>query len=162
MMTDTQPNPNPNPQPQPQGPMMDYEPVRGLQVERDAEHLKILSICWYVASGLAVLMGCFPLVYVALGIAMVVNPQGLAGGGQPPPPPAVGWMFAIMGGCVSLVAWTGAILGVFAGRSLAQRKRLVLCYVAAALVCLQIPIGTVLGIFTFIVLARPSVKACFT
>jgi hypothetical protein len=45
---------------------------------------------------------------------------------------------------------------------MARRRRLMLCYVTAALACLQMPFGTCLGIFTFIVLGRPSVKASFT
>jgi hypothetical protein len=159
-------NSNASPSPQPASGPMEYDSPRNHLVDRDVEHLKILSICWYVGSGLAVLMGCIPLIYVGMGIAIIANPHGFAGGGQPPPPPemmrAMGWMFTVMGGCVSLVAWAGAILGVIAGRSLPQRRRLVLCYVAAALACLQIPVGTVLGIFTFIVLSRASVKASFT
>jgi hypothetical protein len=156
------PTDDPNMVPPPAPAPMDYESQRYQLVDRDEEHLRILSICWYVGSGLAVLMGCVPLIYVAIGIALIANPGNFGGGGgPPPPPPVVGWMFAIGGGCVSLLAWVGAVLGVVTGRSLPQRKRLVLCYVAAALACLQIPVGTVLGIFTFVVLARPRVRASF-
>jgi hypothetical protein len=157
------PGPGASPPPPPPGPpAMDYQSQYGLQVDRDVEHLKVLSICWYVAAGLAVLMGCFPLLYVGLGIAFITNEGAFAGGGGPPPPPAMGWMFIVMGGCASMLGWLGVILGVITARSLPQRRRLVLCYVAAALACLWIPVGTVLGIFTFIVLARPSIKASFT
>jgi hypothetical protein len=157
--------PSTPPTPPMPGPAMDYESPFGQPVDRDLEHLKILAICWYVESGVTVLMGCIPLIYMGLGIAVLVNPAGFGGGGGGAPAPDttwVGWMFALGGGCVSAVAWIGAFLGLLAGRALAKRRRLMLCYVAAALACLQIPFGTVLGIFTFLVLARPSVKVRFS
>jgi hypothetical protein len=146
--------------PEPPPPPMDYETPHNLMVDRDTEHLRILSICWYVASGLALLIGCIPLIYVILGVLFITNPAGFAGGG-PPPPVTVGWFMAIFGGAATLLFWVGAILGFFAAWSLPQRRRLALCYTAAALACLQIPIGTVLGVFTFIVLTRRSIKTSF-
>jgi hypothetical protein len=35
------------------------------------------------------------------------------------------------------------------------------CFVVAAIECIFMPFGTVLGVFTIIVLSRPSVKALF-
>ena len=47
------------------------------------------------------------------------------------------------------------------GRGLAQRKRYMFCLVVACVECLFMPFGTVLGVFTIIVLSRDSVKALF-
>ena len=158
-MTDTQPT---GPTPPGQGTHVDYQSMYGAPVDRDAEHLKILAICWYVASGLAVFAGCFPLIYVGLGISFIMNPNGFGGGGAGPAAETMGWMFAVGGGCASLVGWVAVILGFLTARSLSKRRRIMLCYVTAGLACLYIPFGTVLGIFTFLVLARPSVRARFT
>ena len=38
----------------PPPPPIDYESDRHMMVDRDTEHLRILSICWFVDSGLAV------------------------------------------------------------------------------------------------------------
>jgi hypothetical protein len=54
----------------------------------------------------------------------------------------------------------GAAL-IAAGRSIDLRKRHTLCLIVAGAACLFQPIGLVLGIFTFIVLLRPSVQAAF-
>ena len=35
------------------------------------------------------------------------------------------------------------------------------CFVVAAIECILIPFGTVLGVFTIIALSRPSVKVLF-
>jgi len=141
---------------------MDYQSQFGMQVDRDVEHLKILSICWYVASGMGAFFGCVPIIHVTMGLMLILRPGGFGGGGGGGPPPAIlGWMFLIMGSVLMLMMWTGAILAFITARSLPQRRRIIFCYVAAGLVCLQIPVGTVLGIFTFIVLSRPNVRASF-
>ena len=48
-----------------------------------------------------------------------------------------------------------------AGWWLAKRKHYWFCFVVACLACAFSPLGTVLGVFTIIVLLRPSVKALF-
>ena len=57
-------------------------PYQGVPVafDRDREHLRILSICWYVFAGLAALMGSIP-VHNA-GIASAIN-NALSRVGQP-------------------------------------------------------------------------------
>jgi hypothetical protein len=45
--------------------------------------------------------------------------------------------------------------------SLGTRRRRTLCLVTAGLTCASFPLGTALGIFTFIVLSRPTVKTLF-
>jgi hypothetical protein len=48
-----------------------------------------------------------------------------------------------------------------AGRMLQRRRGYTYCVVMAAIACAFTPIGAVLGVFTLIVLLRPSVKALF-
>jgi hypothetical protein len=49
-----------------------------------------------------------------------------------------------------------------AGRSLARRKRYLFCLIVAGTMCVMCnPLGTVLGVFTIVVLLRPSVKELF-
>ena len=66
--------------------------------------------------------------------------------------------FAVLG---ILFGWTVTILVLLAGRALAARRRRGFCIVVAAIECMMMPLGTILGIFTIIVLARPSVVALF-
>jgi len=132
-----------------------------LMVDRNDEHIKILSICWYVVSGLAALGGLFPLIYVVLGLFIVTGSMSAGGGPGGPPPDFLGGFMIVFGSCFSLFIWTIAVLGFFTARNLKRRRRLILCYVTAALACLQIPVGTTLGVFTFIVLARPNVRDSF-
>ena len=41
------------------------------------------------------------------------------------------------------------------------QRRYLLCMIVAGLACLFTPIGTILGVFTLVVLLRPQVKAAF-
>ena len=47
------------------------------------------------------------------------------------------------------------------GSSLKQRRRRTLCFVVACLMLPSFPLGTILGVFTIIVLRRPSVQELF-
>jgi hypothetical protein len=70
-------------------------------------------------------------------------------------------LFVIMGGIFFVLGWTYAILVFFAGRFIARRKNYTYCFVVACVECLLMPMGTVLGVFSIIVLNRPGVKALF-
>ena len=48
-----------------------------------------------------------------------------------------------------------------AGRSIKRRKRHAFCLVVAGLSCFFMPFGTILGVFSLIVLNRPSIKLLF-
>ena len=84
--------------------------------------------------------------------------------GQPgtaPPPAFMGWFFIATAGAFILIGWTYAICTVIAGRRLQRRRGYLFCMITAALNCANFPFGTALGVCTFIVLARPSVKRMF-
>jgi len=77
------------------------------------------------------------------------------------PPVNPGWMFMIAGSVVVSVGWAAAICLFITGRKLKQRRGYLFCLITAGIACLFQPFGMVLGVFTFIVLLRPSVKAQF-
>ncbi len=129
----------------------------------DRDHLRILSICHYVFAGLCFIAGCFPIFYVFFGIMIVANEFG-----PPPqqadasdPPELVGWFFIGFGTVMVASFWALTAGLIVAGRCLSQRKSRTFCMVMAGAACLFQPLGTALGVFTFIVLARPSVREAF-
>lgn len=127
-------------------------------MNKDLEHLKYLSIGFYVYAGLTALFSCFPFIHMAMGIAMV---SGAFNQGSNPPPPAFGWFFIGIAATVILIGWGLSIALFLAGKFLKQQKRYTFCLVMAAISCLFAPLGTVLGVFTIIVLVRDSVKNLF-
>ena len=127
---------------------------------QDEQHLDILAILHYVYAGLFTLIGCIPLVYVFIG-AMLVSGKIPPDSRGNPPPAEMGYIFIALGVLFSLLFWGLAGLIVACGRFLARRKHWLFCIVIAALECINMPLGTILGVFTIIVLIRASVKELF-
>ncbi len=73
----------------------------------------------------------------------------------------IGGMLVAMGSLFFLFAMVFAALVIVAGRNLGAHRGYVYCLVIAALECLSVPFGTVLGVFTIVVLQRESVKVLF-
>lgn len=132
------------------------------QVNQDAEHLRILSICHYVLAGLCVFPLLYGLFYVLMGVFFGVAIANAPN--QPPdgPPPALfGGIFVFVGLIISAFALTFGILLLKAGRNLSSHRSYTFCFVIACIACLFMPFGTILGVFTIVVLVRDSVKALF-
>jgi len=141
------------------GTMLNGAPPAG-PASKDAEHLRYLQIGHYIVGGITALFSSMFIAHVVMGIVLAVSPDSFPTHGKGPPP-AMGWVFAIMGGAFVLAGWTIAALLIVAGRAIGRRRRYTLCFIVAALACLMMPFGTVLGVFSLIVLNRPSVKLLF-
>ncbi|BCM89847.1 hypothetical protein IAD21_01695 [Abditibacteriota bacterium] len=165
---------------------VEYNPVPDptYQARQDAEHLNLLSLFYYIAAGLFALGGLVFIFHIVMGLAIAsgamshatnaavtANPNTFPGapslpsGGLPtknaPPPDASGWIFVGMGLFALITFETIAAFTYLAGRSLARREKKTLIQVVAGILCLNMPLGTALGVFTFVVLGRPSVAAQF-
>ncbi len=127
-------------------------------VNQDAEHLRLLAIFHYVGGGMTALFACFPFIHLGIGVFMLLKPEAFK---PRPPPEFVAWIFIAAASLVILLGWTLAVLFVLAGRNLSRRRRYVFCQVVAGVGCVLMPFGTVLGVFTLVVLSRPSVKNLF-
>ena len=132
------------------------------RMSQDEEHLNLLSIFHYVIGGLASLIGFLPLIHTGIG-AMILFSTHPQFGNSPDNLPAtwVGLLFMIIGGGMFLVAQSLAICLILAGRFISRHTHHSFVLVLACIQCLFFPFGTVLGVFTLIVLIRPSVKALF-
>ena len=128
-------------------------------MNQDLEHLRLLSIFHYVVAAVTALFACLPFIHFFIGLAMLLGwgdfGQGDAGSHWP------GWILVGVATVLILLGWAYALCLAFAGKALAHRRRYTFCLVMAAISCLFMPFGTVLGVFTLIVLMRPSVKALF-
>lgn len=134
------------------------ETNRPAATETDREHLKLLSIFHYVLAGIVALVGCIPLIHFVVGIGMITG--GVATE-QEPGLAVMGCFFMALAAVVILLAWGFAAALVLAGKFLAEARHWTYCLVIAAIACTMAPLGTILGVFTIIVLVRPSVKEMF-
>ncbi len=141
----------------------------------DREHLKLLSIFYYIYGALTLIpMLCLGLwgLIVLIGIGAAASQQtatththtmtvtshsNFNGSG----PAVVGTFFTCFFLIAAIFVIAISISVFFAGHSLSRYRNPTFCTVVAALLCLNVPLGTALGVFTLIVLARPTVKAAF-
>jgi hypothetical protein len=127
-------------------------------MNQDEQYLKLLSIFHYVVGGLTALFACFPLLHIAMGIAMLCGAFDAEDG----PPKIFAWLFIIFPAVLMLCGWALSVCIIIAGRKLARRKARLYCLVIAALECILMPFGTVLGVFTIVLLMKDSVKQLFS
>ena len=132
-------------------------------MNQDKEHLRLLAIFHYIVAGLAALFSFFPLLYTTIGaIFIFVARHGTPKPGEDLPPEFLGWIFVGLGSFLLLLGIAMAICILIAGRCLSRFKCYSFTLVMACIECLFIPFGTILGVFTIIVLSRESVKALFS
>ncbi|MEY4484569.1 MAG: hypothetical protein RL693_2021 [Verrucomicrobiota bacterium] len=128
---------------------------------KDEEHLRLLVIFHYVVAALTALFASFPLIHVGIGIMMVVQPEFMQGGKGSPPPVWFGYIFIVIGAFMVITGWTMAICTFISGRYLKKRKKRMFSFVVGAVQCLFMPFGTILGVFTIIILSRESVQRLY-
>jgi hypothetical protein len=143
----------------------------------DAEHLSALSIGHYIMAGLSAL-SAIPLVAYAFAGAklaeQLTNEMALTMGdisGQAGVDPLAGAPMEMMEDLGTLMITMTALgfllavvtaIGFFlVGLKLRQRQWWTFCYLSGWGECLLFPFGTILGVFTIIVLSRPTVKRSF-
>ena len=143
----------------------------------DREHLSALSIGHFILAGVALFSG-IPTLVLAIAGASALDELGrgmsIAMGdvsGQLPADPFGGGADAMLQSVESLmvtaivaglvVAVISTIHLVVVGVKIRQRRWWTFCYLTGWGECLMFPFGTILGIFTIIVLGRPSVKKLF-
>ena len=132
----------------------------GELVDRDQEHLDLLKLSYYILAGTTGFFSLFALIYIGLGALIasgVMSPMP----GNPSDPRLMGLIFLFIGLAVLLVGLTITFLTYWAGRCLRDRRHRTFCIFIACLCCLHLPFGTAIGVCTFIVLGRPSVRALF-
>ena len=127
-------------------------------MDRDREHLRLLAVFHFVVAGLAALASFFALFTIGAGVLALDiwrrNPVEA-------PPEFGAWLVIAIGIFWLVVALSFVAAAVLAGISLLNVRRYTFCLVVAAVACLFVPFGTILGVATLIVLNRPSVKALF-
>lgn len=127
----------------------------------DDEHLRLLSIFYYISAGTTALISCIPIMHLLMGIMLIVVGRSAGADATDAPPEFIGWILCGIASTIILSGWIFAFLKFLAGRSLARRKNHTFCLVIAGFSCLAMPYGTILGVMTFMVLLRDSVKAQF-
>jgi hypothetical protein len=129
----------------------------------DLRHLHLLGLAHYCVAGMAFLFGLFPILHLTIGLGLMVAPSSMFDSGAPPDFPIrlFGLFFALIPAIMIIMAQVYAVTVALAGRRLKAHSHYGYCQVMAAVSCVFMPFGTVLGILTLLVLQRPAVKELF-
>lgn len=134
-------------------------PFLAQQQKTDRDQIRLLAIFHFITGGLAIFaIGFLILHYLIMSRVFV---SGMHGPHGPQMPPEV---FKLMTGFYwigGLLFAAGGIANILSGFFLLQRKYRTFSFVIAGLNCLQVPLGTLLGVFTILVLSRESVRASY-
>lgn len=131
------------------------------QQAKDAEHLNLLSIFYFIMAGLGVVgLGFIALHFVVMR-TVFMNPEMWKNEKGGPPPEFVMhiMMWAYAFGVVVIVI--GSVLNLLSGIFLRQRRNRMFSLVVGGLNCLHVPLGTILGVFTILILSRDSVRRLY-
>jgi hypothetical protein len=126
----------------------------------DIGHLRLLAVFHYVFAGFALLGIVFLIGHYLILSTVFSNPE-LMSGGTPMPRDFMSmfvWFYIVFG----LICLAGCVLNCLAANFLRSRKNRIFIMVVAGLNCAQMPLGTVLGVFTLMVLSRESVKSLYS
>jgi hypothetical protein len=135
---------------------MEFEQYR--QGIIDEDQIGLLPILYWVSAGMSMFVSLYFLIYVALGTAFVFIPSTPSASA---PPAAIGWLFVTIGLVGFAILMGLGVLKLMAGFWIRKRTHRVAVMVVAAISCLEVPYGTLTGVFTFLVLSRASVAARF-
>jgi len=132
-------------------------PVDAVQRIKDGEHVKLLSIFHFVVAGFA-FFGLAFLILHFLMMSFFLSPEfWKTQKNATPPPRELLHVFIFL--YIFIGAWLMAsgVLNVLSAFFLRQRQHRVFSLIVGGLNCLHIPLGTILGIFTILILSRDSV-----
>lgn len=119
------------------------------------DHLKLLGIFYYLIALMAVpaLILLFSQGWVFDWMMKEAQAQGAEDSIEP--------LFRAAQVSLILLAIVHLIAWIYVGNCFRKHKHHTLCIVAAAFSCLSFPLGTVLGVFSLIVLTKPAAKTLF-
>lgn len=140
--------------------------MNDFEVQQAEGHIKVLKICHYVYAGLTLLgLGFLVLHYFMMNTFMRMAPEATSGpnGGAEAVPDfdqVMGimiWFYVLMG--VSFLVIGG--LNLMSASFMGKRTNKTFSIVVGGLNCVNIPLGTVLGVFTILTLLKPAARVLY-
>ena len=129
--------------------------------KKDVEHLRLLSIFHFVGVGLSVAGLAFLAVHYSFMHAIFDNPEVWKNAKGGPPPAEFFAIFRIFYAVGATWFIVSGVINLLSAIFLRKHTNRTFSMVVAGFNCLYMPLGTVLGGFTFIVLGRDSVVALY-
>ena len=123
----------------------------------DKDTLHILAIFHYVIAGFVGLIACIPLIHLTVGISILVG--GIST--DEPVMGVAGAFFVVIASIIILIGWGMAYFIFYAGKNLDRQTKYQVCMIGGGVLCIFLPLGTILGVFTLLALQDQEVKELF-
>lgn len=136
-------------------------PPGSVDPEQDRDQLHILTILHYIFAALGVFGLCFLALHYVAFAAFLEVPQIQDDLAEQQFPFEIFDRLPLLYGFFAILGMLHIVLNIVAGLGIHRRRWRTFCIVVAAINCMQMPLGTGLGIFTIIVMLRPSVRDRF-
>lgn len=141
--------------------MSELPPLLRDQRKIDRDHLRILTVFHFIIAGFSLVgIGFLGLHYAFVHAILAVGDAAKGAKGNVPPAALftiLNWFYLVAG----IMILIGGIANLLSAMSLHKVRYRTLSLVVAGLDLLCIPLGTVLGAFTLIVLLRGSVRELY-
>jgi len=128
-------------------------------MEKERRRIRTLAVFHYVFAGIILLVACFPLIHLFMGLSLLSGRFHAYSAGNPQT--IIGWIFVAVSSGMILFGWILAIPIFLSGRRLASLQSRNFCLVVGAMECILVPLGTILGGVTLVTLSRESAKSLF-
>lgn len=128
--------------------------------EQKRSYLEVLAIAHYVYAALIAFVALVMLLMATIGLMGFASGRGMHMGSGMRMDPAGCFLSAFIG-LAPLVVIAMAVVSFLVGRWLQQRRQWLPIVVVSVLNALNVPLGTLLGVFTIIVLVGDDVRAAF-
>jgi hypothetical protein len=129
----------------------------------DREHVRLLAIFHFVAAGMAFLGLLFIVGHYAIFTFVFWNPEFWSKAPKGAGPPPEMFMQMLRGFYIFFGTWCvlSGVANLLSGVFMRRLQHRTFSMVVAGFNCLHIPLGTILGVFTFVVLGRDSVARAY-
>jgi hypothetical protein len=139
--------------------MAELPPITRDQRKVDVDQLNLLAIFHFVGAGLALVGLLFLGLHFLMFMTFMANAPDPRGNRLPPAEFFMFFRFFYVIAAAFFVS--SGVLNIMSGLFLRSRTHRMFSIVVAAINCMHMPIGTVLGAFTIVVLARDSVRELY-
>lgn len=128
----------------------------------NARYLNLLYIFHMIVGGVAGVFSCLPLVNLSMGLSAISDiPKSIVQGDAFSPFTFLSVMFILLPLGIVVIGWMFAIAVVLNGYYIKKRHWHAYCLIVSGIESIFMPFGTILGIFTIILLTKSEIKVLF-
>lgn len=131
-------------------------------MNEDTRYLDLISLFHFIVAGMAGLFSCLPLFNLVIGIPMLRGvPYALLQREYFSQQILAPLMFILLPTGMAVIGWMFAIAVALNGYYIKNRTWFKYCMVISSIELLFTPFGTILGVFSLVLMTKPNIRMLF-